>query len=80
MDTFVSAVAVLAGGMLSVAAVLTLVRVARGPGMLDRVIAMDVLVSITVCALGVEAAVNRHTTTLPILIALSLVGSWARWG
>jgi multicomponent Na+:H+ antiporter subunit F len=63
-----------AGGMLAVAAVLLLIRIARGPTMLDRVVAMDVLVALVLCALGLEAAVNRHSTTLPILIALSLVG------
>lgn len=63
-----------AGAMLAVAAALTLVRVVRGPGMLDRVVALDVLVAILICAMGIEAALNRHTTTLPIIIALSLVG------
>lgn len=46
----------------------------RGPGMLDRVVALDVLIAILICAMGVEAAFNRHTTTLPIIISLSLVG------
>ncbi len=64
----------IAGTMLSVAAGLVLVRIARGPTMLDRVVAMDVLVALLVCAIGLEAAVDRHTTTLPILIAIALVG------
>ncbi|MCU1688784.1 MAG: multiple resistance and pH regulation protein [Pseudonocardiales bacterium] len=59
---------------LGVAAALTIYRMAAGPTMLDRVIAMDVLVAIVVCGLGVEAAFNRHATTLPILVVLSLVG------
>jgi multicomponent Na+:H+ antiporter subunit F len=42
--------------------------------MLDRVVALDVLVATLICGLGVEAAVNRHTTTLPVLLVLSLVG------
>jgi multicomponent Na+:H+ antiporter subunit F len=60
--------------MLFAAAALTLVRVVRGPTFLDRVVAMDVLIAVLVCALGLEAAVNRHDTTLPILVSLSLVG------
>ena len=60
--------------ILGVAAALTVYRMTAGPTMLDRVIAMDVLVAIVVCGLGVEAAFNRHATTLPILVVLSLVG------
>lgn len=60
--------------MLTIAALLVIVRMTRGPSVLDRVVASDVMVSIVVCVLGTEAAVTRHTTTLPILISLSLVG------
>ncbi len=60
--------------ILGVAAALTVYRMTAGPTMLDRVIAMDVLVAILVCALGVEAAFNRHATTLPILVVVSMVG------
>lgn len=60
--------------MLTIAALFVIVRMTRGPSVLDRVVASDVLVSIVVCGLGIEAAVTRHTTTLPILISLSLVG------
>ena len=66
--------AVVAGSLLALAAALLLVRVVRGPTVLDRVVALDVLVAVVVCALGLEAAVNRHSTTLPILIALSMLG------
>jgi len=59
---------------LTAAAVLLAIRIALGPTMMDRVIALDVLVSAMICWLGVEAAVNRHTTTLPVLMVLSLVG------
>ncbi|SEE77820.1 monovalent cation/H+ antiporter complex subunit F [Jiangella alba] len=60
--------------MLSVAAFLVLTRMAVGPTMLNRVVAMDVLIAIVVAGLGLEAALNRHATTLPILVVLSLVG------
>lgn len=60
--------------VLSVAAVLVLVRLTAGPTMLDRLVAMDVLIAVVVAALGLEAALNRHATTLPILVVLSLVG------
>ncbi|MFY1690874.1 monovalent cation/H+ antiporter complex subunit F [Plantactinospora sp. WMMB782] len=60
--------------LLSSAAALALFRVVRGPALLDRVVAAEVLISIMIGALGAEAAVNRHATTLPILIVLSSLG------
>jgi len=56
------------------AAALAVWRMNQGPRMLDRMIAVDVLIAAVVGALGLEAAVNRHATTLPILVVLSLVG------
>jgi multicomponent Na+:H+ antiporter subunit F len=61
-------------GMLGIAALLLVVRISLGPTTLDRVVALDVLVAVTICGLALEAAMNRHTTTLPILVVLSLVG------
>lgn len=60
--------------VLGVAALLLVIRIALGPTMLDRVVALDVLVAVVICALAIEAAVRRHTTTLPILVVLSLLG------
>ena len=60
--------------MLGTAALLALLRAAKGPTMLDRVIALDVIVAIVVIGLAVEAAANRHATTLPVIVVLALVG------
>lgn len=68
------AVVVVAGAMLFAAGLLTLRRVVAGPTVLNRTLATDVLISIMLCALGLEATMTRHDTTLPILISLSLVG------
>ncbi len=59
---------------LGVAALVLLARISSGPTMLDRVVALDVLVAVVICGLALEAAINRHTTTLPILGVLSLLG------
>jgi multicomponent Na+:H+ antiporter subunit F len=61
-------------GILAVAALLLVARISLGPTMLDRVVALDVLVAVVICGLALEAAVHRHTTTLPILVVLSLLG------
>jgi multicomponent Na+:H+ antiporter subunit F len=69
-----SAVLAICVAMLGAAALLLVIRISRGPTMLDRVVALDVLVSVVICGLALEAAVNRHATTLPILGVLSLLG------
>lgn len=53
--------------------IMCLIRIVRGPTMLDRTIAADVFVAACVGAIGVEAAIGRHSTTLPILVALALI-------
>jgi multicomponent Na+:H+ antiporter subunit F len=60
--------------VLGVAAMLLVARISLGPTMLDRVVALDVLVAVVICGLALEAAIHRHTTTLPILGVLSLLG------
>jgi len=67
-------VLVVGGALLTLAALLLLIRISRGPTMLDRIAALDVLVAVLISGLAIEAAVNRHTTTLPILVVLALVG------
>jgi multicomponent Na+:H+ antiporter subunit F len=60
--------------LLSVTALLALARIYRGPSLLDRVVAADLLLSTMLGAVGAEAAVNGHATTLPVLVVLSLLG------
>lgn len=60
--------------MLAAAAVLVLIRMARGPSTLDRVVSTEVLVNIVIAGLAMEAVVNRHHTTLPIMLVLALLG------
>jgi multicomponent Na+:H+ antiporter subunit F len=60
--------------MLAVAAICSVARMTMGPTILDRAVALDVFVAIGICALAIEAAVNRHTSTLPILLVLTLLG------
>lgn len=69
-----SVVVVVCGVLLAVAAVLALVRAEKGPTLLDRTVALDVLTSIVVCAVALEAAWSRRIDTVPILVVLALVG------
>jgi len=60
--------------LLTAAAVLTLLRLTKGPSTLDRVIAADVMIAIVIAALATEAVINRHATTLPVILVLTLLG------
>ncbi|MDN5762175.1 MAG: monovalent cation/H+ antiporter complex subunit F [Microlunatus sp.] len=56
------------------AVVMTLIRLARGPSTLDRVVAADVIIAVLIVALAMEAAINHHATSIPIILVLSLLG------
>lgn len=68
------AVAVIVTVLLAAASVLTLVRIIRGPSVLDRIIATDVLLAVIVAGLAAEVAWTRDATTLPVLVGLSILG------
>lgn len=67
------AVLTIAGVMLVVAASLTLVRIVRGPGPADRVVATDVLITTVTGSLAVVAAVNHDSASLVVMVVLSLL-------
>lgn len=60
--------------LLGLAALCLLARATMGPTMLDRTVALDVLIAVVIGAVAVEAALHRHTFTLPILLVLTLLG------
>ncbi|REJ06760.1 sodium:proton antiporter [Microbacterium bovistercoris] len=57
-----------------IAAVLTLIRIVRGPSILDRAVASDVLLTEVMCVLGAEMAINGHTRNIPVLLVIAMVG------
>ncbi|MCE0763918.1 monovalent cation/H+ antiporter complex subunit F [Pseudonocardia kujensis] len=61
-------------GMLAAAAVISVVRVLRGPGTLDRIAALDVFVVLIVAASAVYIAIYRDGSTIPLMAAVALVG------
>lgn len=56
------------------AAILTLVRIVRGPSILDRAVASDVLLTEVMCVLGAEMAINGHTRSIPVMLIIAAVG------
>ncbi|WP_442864276.1 monovalent cation/H+ antiporter complex subunit F [Arthrobacter sp. ATA002] len=70
MNIFVILVSI----MLSAAAAGAIFRIARGPSILDRVLAADVLLAIVGAALATDMIVNRNLNFLALLVAVSLIG------
>lgn len=65
-------VLVIAGVMFGAGALCAVYRIIRGPSILDRALAADVLLAIAISALGAEMAVNRHADTLVVMLVLAL--------
>ncbi|GAB88258.1 monovalent cation/H+ antiporter complex subunit F [Gordonia rhizosphera] len=59
--------------LLLVSAVLTTIRVLRGPTTLDRLVALDTIVAICMGGLAVWAAYSLDSTVVPAIVALSLL-------
>lgn len=57
-----------------VAALLTVIRIIRGPSILDRAVASDVLLTEVMCVIGAEMAINGHTRSIPVLLIIAAVG------
>ncbi len=62
------------GVLLTLAAALVLVRLERGPTMLDRAIALDTFTAILIGAFVLVAVATRRTDVVPTLAVLALVG------
>ena len=60
--------------VLAAAAVLVLVRLVRGPAVLDRIVALDVLVTLIVAGTAVGIAVREDATAIPVLAVIALLG------
>ncbi len=61
-------------GLLTVAFFLTIFRILRGPTLPDRVLALDMLVSIGIAYIAVVAIKTNFSLYLDVAIALGLVG------
>ncbi|TYD00320.1 cation:proton antiporter [Arthrobacter echini] len=61
-------------GILAVAVLLALYRAVLGPSLLDRVLALDVVLAIIGAALVLTMIVNHHTDHLILLVVISLIG------
>jgi multicomponent Na+:H+ antiporter subunit F len=62
----------IAGALFAGAALIAVLRIWRGPSILDRMVAGDMLLSTLICVLGAEMVYNHHTRTLPVALVLAM--------
>ncbi|MBZ2198795.1 monovalent cation/H+ antiporter complex subunit F [Occultella gossypii] len=62
------------GVLLTAAAILAMSRVERGPSMLDRIVAIDVMVAAIIGCLAILSAWSGRVDLVPVLMVLALVG------
>ncbi|MBC9944832.1 sodium:proton antiporter [Leucobacter sp. cx-328] len=73
--TMIMLIAVCAG--LSLTALAAIIRIMRGPSILDRMVASDVLLTTVMLALGVDMVVRGHTHTVPLMIVIAATATFA---
>lgn len=59
--------------LLSVAALLCLLRLVRGKGLADRIVALDALLLMVVSGLAVQAAITGEDTYLDAMVVAALL-------
>lgn len=60
--------------LLTFAAAGAIYRLGRGPSLLDRVLAADVLLVIIVSAVAVDAVYRHSTDSVPLMATITIVG------
>lgn len=61
-------------GLLTLAASLAVVRLVRGPSLADRIVATDLLITILVLGLAVEAARTNSGAFLSVMLVVAVLG------
>jgi len=70
----VTVVVWISGALLLAGGLMTIVRAEAGPSILDRTVALDILVTTLVAAVALYAALERRADVVPVLVSLSIVG------
>jgi multicomponent Na+:H+ antiporter subunit F len=69
----VTTVWIIAAVLLIAAATVAMFRLLAGPSTLDRLVALDTMVAVTMCAIGTWAAYSLDSTVTYSLAALALI-------
>jgi len=69
---------ILAGGAgLTFTALAAIIRIVRGPTILDRMVASDVLLTTLMLAVGTDMVVRGHTDTIPLMTVIAATATFA---
>lgn len=71
MSAFQLAVTIAAIAGLTVTAVFAIVRIVRGPTILDRVVASDVLLTTLLISVGTDMVLRGHTEAIPLMTGVA---------
>lgn len=77
MSAVMLALAIAAGTGLTVTALAAIVRIVRGPTILDRMVASDVLLTTLMLAVGIDMVVRGHTDTIPLMTVIAATATFA---
>lgn len=77
MSVAMIALLIAAGVGLTVTALAAIVRIVRGPTILDRMIASDVLLTTLMLAVGTDMVVRNHTDTIPLMTVIAATATFA---
>lgn len=67
-------IGIICGVMLTIGALCALMRAERGPSILDRVVAVDVVVATILATVALISAWTGRSDLVPVLVVLALVG------
>jgi multicomponent Na+:H+ antiporter subunit F len=70
----VTVVVVAVFGLLALGSAFTLVRVALGPSLLDRVVGTETLLAIITAGVAAYAGLARQPTAVPVVVVVALLG------
>ena len=71
MSVAITVMYLLIGVLLTSGALAAVYRVVRGPSLIDRVIASDVLLTTLILVAGAEMVYNGHTRSIPMMVVLA---------
>lgn len=61
------------GALFAIAALLAVYRIVRGPSILDRMIASDVLLTTILLVVGAEMVYNSHSRNVAMMLVLAAI-------
>lgn len=77
MSAAMQLLTLLAGAGLTFTALAAIVRIVRGPTILDRMVASDVLLTTLMLAVGTDMVVRGHTDTIPLMTVIAATATFA---